>query len=171
MKATIFILALVAVRASVAYAAPEDYNEEQAENAEIDYKQVQALNAEIEALLEKQDASQQDDDDDKRSNELLAEMQGEEDDDEKIIEILAQMQEDDDDEKVNEILAEMQGEDDDEEENAALQEFFAREQVPAKLQGWFKRVVRRVGRGIRRFVKKAIPVARRLWKAYQCYKG
>ena len=111
MKVTILILALVAIAASVAYAAPEK-NEE----------------AELEALLEKL----------MKQNELQE----------------VDMQEDEDDE--------------DEEKEAALQEFFAREQVPAEVQGWFKKAFRRVKRFV---VRKAIPFARRVYGAYKCYRG
>ncbi|XP_064389535.1 uncharacterized protein LOC135337524 [Halichondria panicea] len=47
-------------------------------------------------------------------------------------------------------LAQLQ-EDDDDGEEAALQEFFAREQIPAQLQGWFRKAVKTVGRAAKRY--------------------
>ncbi|XP_064389531.1 uncharacterized protein LOC135337519 [Halichondria panicea] len=46
-------------------------------------------------------------------------------------------------------LAQLQDEDDDGEE-AALQEFFAREQILAKVQGW-RRIARSVARGVKKY--------------------
>ena len=57
-------------------------------------------------------------------------------------------------------LAQLQDEDDDGEE-ADLQEFFAREQIPAKVQGW-RRAVRSVVKG----VKKYGPTALKYGKKY-----
>ncbi len=115
MKVAILVLALVALTASVAYAAPGIENE----NAD----------AEIEALL----------------REIMN--KGEQNTGE--IESLPQDEEDEDNE-------------------AILQEFYAREQVPVEIQGWFRRAVRKVGRFVRR---KVIPFARRVYGAYKCYKG
>ena len=47
-------------------------------------------------------------------------------------------------------LAQLQDDDDDDEE-ADLQEFFAREQIPAQLQGWFRKAVKTVGRVARKY--------------------
>ena len=55
-------------------------------------------------------------------------------------------------------------------EDAALQDFFAKEQIPVKLQGWFSRAFKKV----RKVVRKVAPYARhayRLYKMYRRYRG
>ena len=55
-------------------------------------------------------------------------------------------------------------------EEAALQEFFAREQIPVKLQGWlgrFFKKVRKIGRKIAPYIKTGY----KLYKAYKKYQG
>ena len=93
MKVTILILTLVAVTASVAYAAP-----------------LEDKDAEVEAFLEK---------------------------------------------LVKQEMA-LQQDDDDDELEAAVQEMFAREQVPAQLQGWFRKLTKKVGKAIKKHGPKII---------------
>ena len=119
MKVAILVLALVALTASVAYAAPGIENEND--------------DAEIEALL----------------REIMNKDNKEEEQNTGEIESLPQDEEDEDNE-------------------AILQEFYAREQVPVEIQGWFRRAVRKVGRFVRR---KVIPFARKVYGTYKCYKG
>ena len=147
MRVAIFVLALVAITASVAYAASD--NNEQKEDAQLD------------ALLEKimkenknelEDAEMQDDDEDEdQAAELEALLH-------KVIEQDGNEQKD----------AEMQADDeDDKKAEAALQEFFAKEQVPAKIQRWFR--TRRIRRYVR--VRRIYRFGRRVYKAYRCYRG
>ncbi len=120
MKVAILVLALVALTASVAYAAPEI----ESEDAEIE-------DAEIESLLR---------------------------------EI---MNKDREEQNTGEIESLPQGEEDEDNE-AILQEFYAREQVPVEIQGWFRKAIRKVGH---LGYKKYHPFGRRVYKAYKCYKG
>ena len=60
--------------------------------------------------------------------------------------------------QIESLLAQLQDEDDDDEE-AALQEFFAREQVPAQLQNWFKKAFRKVGGFVKRHALPALRFA------------
>ncbi len=113
MKVAILVLALVALTASVAYAAPE----------------IESEDAEIESLLR---------------------------------EI---MNKDREEQNTGEIESLPE---DDEDNEAILQEFYAREQVPVEIQGWFRKAIRKVGRFVR---KKVIPFGKRVYKAYKCYKG
>ncbi len=102
MKVAILILALVALTASVAYAAPTED-----EDAEIE--------AFLNKLMKQEKASEQEN--------HAAQMES----------FLAQLQDD---------------------EEADLQEFFAEEQIPAQLQGLFKKAMKKVGRTLGRTVSK-----------------
>ena len=66
--------------------------------------------------------------------------------------------------------AEDQGDEEAQIEEAALQDFFAREQIPVKLQGWFSRAFKKV----RKVVRKVAPYVRhgyRFYKMYRRYRG
>ena len=149
MKAAILILALVAITASVAYAAPEK-NEDAELNALLN-KILKENENELEGV-EKQD----DDDDDRAKNK-----QDQEADIEAFLETIMKQ----DRNKLENV--EMQ--DDDDETEGALQELHAKEQVPAEIQRWFRRAVRRVGRFIRS--GRANRLIRRAYRAYRCYRG
>ncbi len=107
MKVAILVLVLVALTASVAYAAPVEETE-------------------LEAMLQDLFGSQQTEDD-TADKALLEDTASEQD---KMQTILAQIQE--------------------KQIDAALQEFFEEEQVPAELQGWGKKTFRRA----RNYIKK-----------------
>ena len=65
--------------------------------------------------------------------------------------------------QIESLLAQLQDEDAESEE-AALQEFFAREQVPVQLQGWFRKAFRTVGSVIKRYGPTALKVGAGLGK-------
>ncbi len=110
----ILVLALVALTASVAYAAPVEETE-------------------LEAMLQLQDVfvSQQTEDN-------FA--------DETLLEKLMQQETASEQDKMQSILAQIQ----EEQIDAALQDFYAEEQVPAELQGWLKKTFKKAGK----FLKK-----------------
>ena len=114
MKVAILVLALVALTASVAYAAPVEETE-------------------LEAMLQLQDVfvSQQTEDN-------FA--------DETLLEKLMQQETASEQDKMQSILAQIQ----EEQIDAALQDFYAEEQVPAELQGWLKKTFKKAGK----FLKK-----------------
>ncbi len=112
MKVAILVLVLVALTASVAYAAPvEETPKDMLQRIRLLLLGSQPTDTADETLLEKllqqETASEQD----KQS-------------------ILAQVQE--------------------EQIDAGLQEFFANEQVPVELQGWFKRIYNRAKKYVRK---------------------
>ncbi|XP_064389534.1 uncharacterized protein LOC135337523 [Halichondria panicea] len=117
MKVAILILALVALTASVAYAAPVEETE-------------------LEAMLQDVFGSQQTEDDTA---------------DETLLEKLMQQETAAEQDKES-ILAQIQ----EEQIDAVLQEFFAEEQVPAELQGWFKRKLKQAGKYLKKNKSKII---------------
>nr|CBW45489.1 silicatein-alpha interactor silintaphin-2 [Suberites domuncula] len=124
MKIAIFVLAFIAVTASVAYAAP------QGEEADIEDADIEAL---LKRIMKEDQAEQQDDD---SQGEIQSDMAEEEDDDNVDVQsFLAQVQADDEDE-------------------ALLQALLNQDKVGAKAQWrLFRRVGRFVRKGVRFYRK------------------
>ena len=152
MKLTL-LLAFVAVTASVAYAAPQGDDEEIA----------------IQEFLEKALKQSPQDHKDVDIQDFLGSMQQEDDKNVDIQDFLANMQQDKEGvetQDLQDLLGSMQEDD----EEAELQEFFAKEQIPAHMQGWWRRAwrtVKRVARKVAPYVRHGI----RIYKAYRRYRG
>ena len=135
MKFTL-LFTLIALAVNVVYAAPQ--------GAKSDIQGLQTL---IKKILEQ--SAQEDED---------AELQSPQENDEgDIQDFIASVQQDDEDVEIQDLqdlLASMQ-----DDEDAELQEFFAKEQIPAHMQRWWRRAWRKIKKVGRKVIHVGLKVA------------
>ena len=133
MKLSILLLALIAVTVNVVYAAPRGATSD-----------IQGLQTLLKKVLE-QSAQE----DERGIQDKDAELQSPQEEEGDIQDFLASVQQGDEGVEIQDLqdlLASMQ-----DDEDAELQEFFAREQIPAHMQRWWKkawRKIKKVGRKV-----------------------
>ena len=189
MKLTL-LLAFVAVTASVAYAAPKnDVDEETAiqeflekalkqspqDHKDVDIQDFLASMQQADKDVDIQDflGSEQEDDENVDIQDFL----GSEQEDDKNVDIqdfLGSEQEDDENVDIQDLLGSEQEDDENvdiqDDDEAELQEFFAKQQIPAHMQGWWSRTWRKA----KKIYRKVAPYVRhgiRIYKHYRRYRG